>query len=182
MADLLKRIKICEQQHGVGLEDNPFQDASPDECMHVCFGGGGGGQPPPPPPQTMTQQTSNIPEYFQPYLERLFDRAEGVTTEPFQRYEGQRLALPTAQQQAAYQGVEEMVGGYKPYIATADLLTAQAAQQSTDPAAITARMSPYQQSVIDIQKREPYVMLINYNNKSEHQQLVRVRLVDHDKL
>tara|TARA_E500000305_G_scaffold34749_1_gene26385 strand:- start:5356 stop:7482 length:2127 start_codon:yes stop_codon:yes gene_type:complete len=102
----------------------------------------------------MTQQTSNIPEYFQPYLERLFDRAEGVTTEPFQRYEGQRLATTSPQQQAAYQGVEEMVGGYKPYIATADLLTAQAAQQSTDPTAITARMSPYQQSVIDIQKRE----------------------------
>ena len=153
MADLLKRLQISEQQYGVGMEDNPFQDVSNDEAMKVCFGGGGG-SPPPPPPTTMTQQTSNIPEYFQPYLERLFDRAEAVTTEPFQRYEGQRLALPTEQQQAAYQGVEEMVGGYKPYIATADLLTAQAAQQSTDPAAIAARMSPYQQSVIDIQKRE----------------------------
>ena len=154
MADLLKRLKISEQQHGVGMEDNPFQDVSNDEAMKVCFGGGGGGQPPPPPPQTVTQQTSNIPEYFQPYLERLFERAESVTTEPFQRYEGQRLATTTPQQQAAYQGVEEMVGGYKPYIATADLLTAQAAQQSTDPAAVAARMSPYQQAVVDIQKRE----------------------------
>ena len=154
MADLLKRLKISEQQYGVGMEDNPFQDVSNDEAMKVCFGGGGGGRPPPPPPQTIQQQTSNIPEYFQPYLERLFERAEGVTTEPFQRYEGQRLALPTEQQQQAYRGVEEMVGGYKPYIATADLLTAQAAQQSTDPAAVTARMSPYQQAVVDIQKRE----------------------------
>ena len=154
MADLLKRLKISEQQYGVGMEDNPFQDVSNDEAMKVCFGGGGGGQPPPPPPQTVTQQTSNIPEYFQPYLERLFERGEAVTTEPFQRYEGQRLAATTPQQQAAYQGVEQMVGGYKPYIATADLLTAQAAQQSTDPAAISARMSPYQQAVVDIQKRE----------------------------
>jgi len=153
MADLLKRLKISKQQYGVGMEDNPFQDVSNDEAMKVCFGGGGG-SPPPPPPTTMTQQTSNIPEYFQPYLERLFERAEAVTTEPFQRYEGQRLASPTEQQQQAYQGVEQMVGGYKPYIATADLLTAQAAQQSTDPTAIAARMSPYQQSVIDIQKRE----------------------------
>ena len=154
MADLLKRLQISEQQYGVGMENNPFKDASPDECMSVCFGGGGGRSPPPPPPQTVTQQTSNIPEYFQPYLERLFERAEAVTTEPFERYEGQRLALPTPQQQAAYQGVEEMVGGYKPYIATADLLTAQAAQQSTDPTAIASRMSPYQQAVVDIQKRE----------------------------
>ena len=154
MADLLKRLQISEQQYGVGMEDNPFHNASPDECMHTCFGGSGGGSPPPPPPSTVTQQTSNIPEYFQPYLERLFERAEAVTTEPFQRYEGQRLATTTPQQQAAYQGVEEMVGGYKPYIATADLLTAQAAQQSTDPSAVAARMSPYQQAVIDIQKRE----------------------------
>jgi hypothetical protein len=154
MADLLKRLKISEQQYGVGMEDNPFQDVSNDEAMKVCFGGGGGGQPPPPPPQTVTQQTSNIPEYFQPYLERLFERGEAITTEPFQRYEGQRLATTTPQQQAAYQGVEEMVGGYKPYIATADFLTTQAAQQSTDPTAIASRMSPYQQAVVDIQKRE----------------------------
>ena len=154
MADLLKRLKISEQQYGVGMEDNPFQDVSNDEAMKVCFGGGGGSPPPPPPPQTVTQQTSNIPEYFQPYLERLFERAEAVTTEPFQRYEGQRLATTTPQQQAAYQGVEEMVGGYKPYIATADFLTTQAAQQSTDPTAIASRMSPYQQAVVDIQKRE----------------------------
>ena len=154
MADLLKRLQISEQQYGVGMEDNPFQDVSNDEAMKVCFGGGGGGQPPPPPPTTITQQTSNIPEYFQPYLERLFERAEAVTTEPFQRYEGQRLAQTTPEQQAAYQGVEELVGGYKPYIETADLLTAQAAQQSTDPTAVAARMNPYQQAVIDIQKRE----------------------------
>ena len=152
MADLLKRLQLSEKQYGVGMEENPFADKSPSECMTLNFGGGG--SPPPPPPSTVTQQTSNIPEYFQPYLERLFDRAEGVTTEPFEQYEGPRLAAPTAQQQAAYQGVEDLVGGYKPYIATADLLTAQASQQSTDPAAIAARMSPYQQSVIDIQKRE----------------------------
>lgn len=154
MADLLKRLQISEQQYGVGMEDNPFHNASPDECMNVCFGGSGGGSPPPPPPSTVTQQTSNIPEYFQPYLERLFERAEGVTTEPFQRYEGQRLAQTTPEQQAAYQGVEELVGGYKPYLETADLLTAQASQQSTDPTAVAARMNPYQQAVIDIQKRE----------------------------
>ena len=155
MADLLKRLKISEQQYGVGMEDNPFQDVSNDEAMKVCFGGsGGGGSPPPAPPQSVTQQTSNIPEYFQPYLERLFERSEAVTTEPFQRYEGQRLAQFTPEQQAAYSGVGELVGDYKPYIASADLLTAQAAQQSTDPTAIAARMNPYQQAVIDIQKRE----------------------------
>ena len=153
MADLIKRLQLSEKQYGVGMEENPFADKSPTECMTLNFGGGGS-PPPPPPPASVTQQTSNIPEYFQPYLERLFERAEGVTTEPFQQYEGQRLAEVTPEQQTAYQGVEDMVGGYKPYIQTADLLTAQASQQSTDPAAISSRMSPYQQAVIDIQKRE----------------------------
>jgi len=153
MADLLKRLQLSKKQYGVGMEENPFADKSPSECMTLNFGGGGS-PPPPPAPSSVTQQTANIPEYFQPYLERLFERAEGVTTEPFEQYEGPRLAAPTTQQQAAYQGVEDMVGGYKPYIQTADLLTAQAAQQSTDPQAIASRMSPYQQSVIDIQKRE----------------------------
>jgi len=152
MANLLKRIQIGEQEYGVGLEENPFKGVSPDYAMKVCFKGGGA--PPPPPPATVTQQTSNIPSYFRPYLERLFDRAEEVTTEPFQRYEGPRLAAPTTQQEAAYQGVEELVGGYKPYIGAADLLTQQASIQSTDPTAIASRMSPYQQAVIDIQKRE----------------------------
>ena len=152
MANLLKRIQIGEQEYGVGLEENPFKGVSPDYAMKVCFKGGGA--PPPPPPASVTQQTSNIPKYFRPYLERLFDRAEAVTTEDFQKYEGPRLAAPTAQQEAAYQGVEELVGGYKPYIGAADILTQQAAMQSTDPAAIASRMSPYQQAVIDIQKRE----------------------------
>ena len=47
MADLLKRIQIGEQEHGVGLEENPFKGVSPDHAMHVCFKGGA---PPPPPP------------------------------------------------------------------------------------------------------------------------------------
>ena len=64
MANLLKRIQIGEQEYGVGLEENPFKGVSPDYAMKVCFKGGGA--PPPPPPSTLTQQTSNIPKYFQP--------------------------------------------------------------------------------------------------------------------
>ena len=83
MADLIKRLQLSEKQYGVGLEENPFSDKSPTECMTLNFGGGGS-PPPPPPPMQSSQTVSNIPEYFQPYLERLFERGEAVTTEPFQ--------------------------------------------------------------------------------------------------
>lgn len=65
MADLIKRLQLSEKQYGVGMEENPFADKSPTECMTLNFGGGGS-PPPPPPPASVTQQTSNIPEYFQP--------------------------------------------------------------------------------------------------------------------
>ena len=58
MADLLKRLKISEQQYGVGMEDNPFQDVSNDEAMKVCFGGSGGGGSPPPAPSAISYTTN----------------------------------------------------------------------------------------------------------------------------
>jgi len=152
MADLIKRLQLSEKQYGVGLEENPFSDKSPTECMTLNFGGGG--SPPPPPPMQSSQTVSNIPEYFQPYLERLFERGEAVTTEPFQRYEGQRLAEFTPEQQTAFAGVKDVSESYQPYLQASTALTGTAATQSTDPNAIASRMSPYQQAVIDIQKRE----------------------------
>ena len=39
-----------------------------------------------------------VPEYFRPYLERIFGRAESISEEPYQPYRGQRLAAPGQQQ------------------------------------------------------------------------------------
>ena len=57
-------------------------------------GGGGGGSPPPQTSQ-VTQTTSNLPEYVEPYFKRLLDRAEGQTNLPYETYGQTRIALPT---------------------------------------------------------------------------------------
>jgi len=53
----------------------------------MSFGGGGGGGP-----TETTNITSNLPEYVQPYFERLLQRSEGESIQGYQPYGGQRLA------------------------------------------------------------------------------------------
>ena len=63
--------------------------------------GGGGGQP---------SQVSNItiPEYAQPYMEKLLGRSEALTEQPLPVYEGQRLAGPSQTQLDLYKSTAEM--------------------------------------------------------------------------
>ena len=51
--------------------------------------GGGGG------PQHVTQTSSNLPEYVEPYFKRLLDRAESATRYDYTPYKGERIAEPT---------------------------------------------------------------------------------------
>ena len=101
--------------------------------LHLDTGGGGGGNA----PTTTTTNTSNVPEYARPYMERLMGKAEALTSTPYQTYPGQRTADATALQKQSY----DTVGGMQ-----------------TGPAAfgagVSQYMSPYQQNVTDIQKRE----------------------------
>jgi hypothetical protein len=53
----------------------------------MSLGGGGGGGP-----TETTNITSNLPEYVQPYFERLLQRSEGESIQGYQPYGGQRLA------------------------------------------------------------------------------------------
>lgn len=64
-------------------------------------GGGGGGQP---------SQVSNItiPEYAQPYMEKLLGRTEALTEQPLPVYEGQRFAGPSESQLDLYKSVSGM--------------------------------------------------------------------------
>lgn len=63
--------------------------------------GGGGGQP---------SQVSNItiPEYAQPYMEKLLGRTEALTEQPLPVYEGKRFARPSATQLDLYKSVSNM--------------------------------------------------------------------------
>ena len=129
-------------------------------------GGGGGGQQPQP---TSTSQTT-IPEYAQPYMERLLGKSEAAAEAPYQTYGGERLTGPTAEQQAARQEVAGLrtPGQFQtgPNLAGLGGLTAMgyggqsamAGQNymglATSPGAQQAFMSPYMQNVVDVQKQE----------------------------
>ena len=123
-------------------------------------GGGGGG---PPPAQQVTQTTSNLPEYARPYFENLLQRGQAESYRGYQPYEAERLAEFTPGQVAAQQ---ETLGMRTPdQIAAGTGLTGAgglgalgAGQQfmsmATDPTQMQSFMSPYQQAVTDIAKRE----------------------------
>tara|TARA_A100001515_G_scaffold365_1_gene376 strand:- start:583 stop:1689 length:1107 start_codon:yes stop_codon:yes gene_type:complete len=142
----------------------------------MCGGGGGGSQA---PTETTVTQT-NLPEYVQPYFERILKRAEAESLQPLPTYGGQRLA---------YFSPDELVSGamtrgfatsgtpaeFGQAFSNLENVPTNFGQQyfaSSRPSEYTAGvtptnfrpinfeegvnrfMSPYQQGVIDIAKRE----------------------------
>jgi hypothetical protein len=56
-----------------------------------------------PQKQEVTQTTTNLPEYAQPYVMDIFQRAQAESNREYTPYEGQRIAPLTPQQQAINQ-------------------------------------------------------------------------------
>jgi hypothetical protein len=153
--------------HFLMLPEKAFQPRSGGRSMTLEGGGssGGGGSPQP----TSTSQTT-IPEYAQPYMERLLGKAEAASEAPYQTYGGERLAMATPQQEAARSEVAQMMtpGAFPvgtQMAAAGGLgalgLGAQAAGAggqyfglATSPQAQQMFMSPYMQNVVDVQKQE----------------------------
>jgi hypothetical protein len=128
--------------------------------MTLEGGSSGGGSSPPPQP-TMTSQVT-IPEYAQPYMEKLLGKAEALTESPYQTYGQQRIAGTTLQQEAARQeaaglGTPGQFGVGTGMIGAGGIGALGAGQQymqmATDPTRTQAFMSPYMQAVTDIQKQ-----------------------------
>jgi len=132
--------------------------------MSGLFGGGGQQQQQQPTSTTVTN--TNLPAYAQPYVEKLFGQAGALTDinqNPYQQYGGQRLADFTPMQQQAFNTIGGMQVSPQTQQATglagaAGLGSLGAGQNynrmATDPGAIQAFMSPYQQNVTDYQKQQ----------------------------
>jgi hypothetical protein len=124
---------------------------------------------------TTTQVQTNIPDYIRPYVENQLGRVQALTDinqNPYQSYGGQRIAGPTALQQQSYGAAQGMQPSA--YTGQAGYTAGQVAQragqvsqyapgqfnpmmtstQGWSPEAMRAYMSPYQQGVTDIAKRE----------------------------
>ena len=128
---------------------------------------GGGGAPPPPPAQQQLSQTSEFPEELKPYitdiLERSKTRMEAREAEGYIPYPAPRLAEFTPEQLEAQTGIaglartglasDPTLASSRTYMQPA-LDATQASLGQFDTAAAQQYMSPYMQSVIDIQKRE----------------------------
>jgi len=127
-----------------------------------------GGSPSPPSQPTMTSQVT-IPEYAQPYMERLLGKTEALTESPYQAYGGERISQITPEQQAARAevsglGTPGQFGVGTGMIGAGGLSSLGYGQQAagagqqymgmaTDPTQVQAFMSPYQQAVTDVQKQ-----------------------------
>ena len=142
----------------------------------MCGGGGGGSQA---PTETTVTQT-NLPEYVQPYFERILKRAEAESLQPLPTYGGQRLAYfspdelvsgamtrgfatsgTPAEFGQAFSNLENVPTNFgQQYFASSrpSEYTAGVAPTNFRPInfeeGVNRFMSPYQQGVIDIAKRE----------------------------
>jgi hypothetical protein len=125
---------------------------------------GGSSQSSAPTQQTVTQ--SNIPEWARPYGEKLLGQTQALTDinqNPYQQYEGQRIAGFNPLQQQAFQNVQGMqvspqtgqAAGMAGLAGLGGLNAGQNYQnQATNPNAVAQYMSPYQQNVTDFQKQQ----------------------------
>lgn len=150
-----------------GIPDLPY-DAFKKEGGKIKLHGGGGG------PTTTKSETSNIPEYARPYVERMLGSTEkqvytygpsGNITgfQPYKPFQGETVAGFTPMQKQAMQGI----GGYQlpSQTGAATQMTGYAglgsmgaggryAMEATNPYATQAYMSPYMEGALQPQMRE----------------------------
>lgn len=129
------------------------------EGGRIIYGDGGGGGGGGPPPANTTQVT--IPEYAQPYMEKLLGKAEALTSSPYQTYKGERIAGISDLQKEARGDVAgmELPGQFETGSGFAEQggIAALGAgdrylKAVTDPNMTKAFMSPYMQNVVEQQK------------------------------
>ena len=117
-----------------------------------------------PKPTDQTVVQTNLPEYVQPYFERLLQRTEGESKQQYQPYTGQRLQTGGSDVTQAQQMGRNIAGQ-----GIAGIPQAQAATQAGlgralqgmgyqagqfDTAAAKKYMSPYMQQVVNVQKQQ----------------------------
>lgn len=147
----------------------PFGESATQKKLGGGYIAGGGGSSSPAPSSAPTSQTvtqSNIPEWARPYGEQLLGKAQALTDlsqNPYQQYQGQRTAGFNPLQQQAFQNISNMqvspqTGQAAGMAGSAGLGGLAAGQnyaaQATNPNAVAAYMSPYQQNVTDWQKQQ----------------------------
>ena len=116
---------------------------------------GGQGATPIGNPQQIT--TTEIPKQLAPYYTDILGKAQALynkrVEEGYKPYEGPTIAQYTPEQEATFAGIAGLQGQVAPKFAEAEQMTRDAAGAITG-AEIQEAMSPYQQAVTDIEKRQ----------------------------
>ena len=66
-------------------------------------------------PQEVTQTSTNLPEYAEPYFRRALERTAYETMRPYEAFPGQRIADFTPEERMSMQGMTEMAAAGTPY-------------------------------------------------------------------
>ena len=101
--------------------------------------------------------SGEIPAELKPYYSDILSKAQALydkrTEEGFVPYEGPTIAQFTPEQEQAFTGIAGLQGQVAPKFAEAEQITREAIAPITGEQ-IQEAMSPYQQAVVDIEKRE----------------------------
>lgn len=118
-----------------------------------------------PPPSTTTYGSTveNMPQWLSDYTQALIARANMVAAEPYQAYQGPRVAGFTDDQTNAFDVIRNNIGNWNDEFDASKTATSGALSQAmpyfqgaaqTTPEAIQAYMDPYVGNVIDRSKLE----------------------------
>jgi len=106
---------------------------------------------------TTTQtSTSSLPAYFDPYMKDLLKKAKATTSEPYQAYQGERLADFSGDTNAAFDLIRRQAAAGTPGVDTGiNAATGVAGYQAkqipgTD---LSPYFNPFTENVLDVQKR-----------------------------
>lgn len=103
-----------------------------------------------PPPKVTTGNVSTAyPPWFQQYQKAAVAKADVLANQPFQQYQGPRIAGTTADQTAAYDMTRGNVGSGNELMNTAASGLATSGNPSLDSGVFNSYMSPYLSGVVD---------------------------------
>lgn len=98
---------------------------------------------------TQTTQTQTIlPQWYTDYATNLLSKAQAATDQPYQRYDAARIAPFQQEQLDAFNQYKQGMGGYQPYVNSANQALNRGTGSFTDPGVSQRYMNPYIQNVI----------------------------------
>jgi hypothetical protein len=108
-------------------------------------------------PETEKYTKADIPEALKPYVQDILGRARTRMEEQeeagYEEYPGERIAPISAEQKAAQEGLLSLMGTQEPYLEEA-LAGYRGAAAAPTAGEIQGLMSPYQQAVTDLERKQ----------------------------